>query len=515
MTLRLRLLLALVGLVAVALLIADAATYFSLRSFLVDRVDQQLREARTPVGFDLAAEAQMPDVPLGGDTRRARQLPPGTYGEVRGPGGDTLAAVTYSYSDVEQPTPALPSPLPGAAYTGITLFTTGSNAGESVRFRVLVQGFPDVERVFIVAVPLTDVQQTLSRLLLIELLVTVLALVGLGALSWWLVKRELRPLEAMATTAGVIAAGDLSRRVEPAEPKTEVGRLGLALNRMLEQIEQAFDERRRSEEKLRRFVADASHELRTPLTSVRGYAEVFRRGARDDPEDLATAMRRIEDESRRMGVMVDELLLLARLGEGRTPERAPVDLARVVSDCVGDAGLAAPERAADISLESPETLVVTGDDAQLRQVAANLVGNAVRHTPEGTPIRVRLGLEGGEARLSVADEGPGLAPEDAARVFEPFYRADPSRARETGGAGLGLAIVAAIVADHGGTVDVESVEGAGATFIVRLPLGPAPASGGDGPSASASAAADSSRPIDSSPPADSSPPTGSSQHPHS
>ncbi|MBN2204908.1 MAG: HAMP domain-containing protein [Thermoleophilia bacterium] len=490
MTLRLRLLLALVGLVAVALLIADATTYFSLRSFLVDRVDQQLEEARTPVGFDLAAEAQLSDVPLDGDARRPRRLPPGTYGELRDADGETLAAVTYSYSDVEQPTPALPSPLPGAARAGITLFSTGSNAGESVRFRVLVQGFPDIERVFIVAVPLTDVQQTLSRLLFIELLVTVLALAGLGALSWWLVKRELRPLEAMATTAGVIAAGDLSRRVEPAEPKTEVGRLGLALNRMLEQIEQAFDERRHSEEKLRRFVADASHELRTPLTSVRGYAEVFRRGARDDPEDLETAMRRIEDESRRMGVMVDELLLLARLGEGRRPERAPVDLARVVADCVGDAGLAEPERAADLSLESPETLVVTGDDTQLRQVVTNLVGNAVRHTPEGTPIRVRLGLTGGEARLSVADEGPGLAPEHAARVFEPFYRADPSRARETGGAGLGLAIVAAIVADHGGTVDVESVEGEGATFTVRLPLGPAPAPGGGSPSASGPAAAD-------------------------
>ena len=525
MTLRLRLLLALVGLVAAALLVADAATYFSLRSVLVDRVDQQLREARTPVGFDLAADAQLPDVQPGGDTRRARQLPPGTYGELRDAEGETLAAVTYSYSDVEQPTPALPAPLPGAAYAGITLFTTGSSAGESVRFRVLVQGFPDIERVFIVAVPLTDVQQTLSRLLLIELLVTVLALAGLGTLSWWLVKRELRPLEAMATTAGVIAAGDLSRRVEPAEPRTEVGRLGLALNRMLEQIEQAFEERRRSEEKLRRFVADASHELRTPLTSVRGYAEVFRRGARDDPEDLETAMRRIEDESRRMGVMVDELLLLARLGEGRTPERAPVDLARVVADCVGDAGLAAPERAADLSLESPESLLVTGDDAQLRQVAANLVGNAVQHTPEGTPIRVRLALEGGQARLSVADEGPGLAPEHAARVFEPFYRADPSRARETGGAGLGLAIVAAIVADHGGTVAVESVEGEGATFTVRLPLRPALApegggspavsSGGGSPSATGSSAADTppgggtsastSAPADSSPSADSPP----------
>lgn len=467
MTLRLRLLLVLVGLVAVALLVADAATYFSLRSFLVARVDQQLEEARVAVGFDLAAQIQGPKLPLDGDSRRARLLPPGTYGELRDAAGETLAAVTYTYSDVEQPTPALPEPLPSA---GVTFFTTGASGDESVRFRVFVQGFPDAGQVFIVAVPLTDVQQTLRRLLLVELLVTVLALAGLGALSWWLVKRELRPLEAMATTAGAIAAGDLSQRVVPAEPTTEVGRLGLALNRMLERIEQAFDERRRSEEKLRRFMADASHELRTPLTSIRGYAEVFRRGARDNPEDLETAMRRIEDESRRMGVMVDELLLLARLGEGRTPERAPVDLARIVADCVGDAALAAPARADDLSFESPESLVVTGDDAQLRQVAANLLGNAVRYTPEGTAIRVRLTAEGGAALLSVADEGPGLAPEHAARVFEPFYRADPSRARETGGAGLGLAIVAAIVADHGGSVAVETAEGKGATFLVRLPL---------------------------------------------
>ncbi len=480
MTLRLRLLLALVGLVASALLVADAATYFSLRSFLVDRVDQQLRDARTPVGFALTADAQRPGLPVGETPRGLRQLPPGTYGELRDASGEVLGAVTYSYSDVEQPTPDLPSPLPGAEYDGMTLFTTGASGEAGVSFRVLVQGLPGIERVFIIAVPLTDVQQTLGRVLMIEVLVTVVALVGLGVLAWWLVKRELRPLEAMAATAGAIAAGDLSRRVEPAEAKTEVGRLGLALNRMLERIEQAFDERRRSEDKLRRFVADASHELRTPLTSIRGYAEVFRRGARDDPDDLETAMRRIEDESRRMTVMVDELLLLARLGEGRTPERAPVDLARVVADCVGDAGLADPTRADDLSVEAPAALIVTGDDAQLRQVAANLVANAVRHTPQGTPIRVRLSAEDDRAHVTVADEGPGLAPEHAARVFEPFYRADPSRTRTTGGAGLGLAIVAAIVADHGGTVDVESVEGQGATFTVRLPLGSTRASSDDG-----------------------------------
>ena len=192
----------------------------------------------------------------------------------------------------------------------------------------------------------------------------------------------------MADTAGEIAAGDLSQRVEPAEPRTEVGRLGLSLNAMLEQIEVAFAERAATEEKLRRFLADASHELRTPLTSIRGYAEVFHRGAKDDPEDLDTAMRRIEEESKRMGVMVDELLLLARLGEGREPEREPVDLARVVADAVGDARAADPGR--EISLEAPAELVVTGDEHQLRQVVANLLGNARKHTPPDCPVHVRL-----------------------------------------------------------------------------------------------------------------------------
>ena len=468
MTLRLRLTLAVVGLVAVALLVADAANYAALRSFLVDRVDQQLQDARDPIALALTSDDE-DHGPFGGDPLRGRQLPPGTYGEVQDRAGVTLNAISYTYGDVEQPTPALPTPLPGAGRTGVTQFSTGARQGDTTRFRVLVQGFPDAGRVLVVAIPLGDVQQTLGRLLMVEALVTVAALAGLGALAWWLVKRGLRPLEDMAATAGAIAAGDLSRRVEPAEPKTEVGRLGLSLNAMLEQIEQAFDERTRSEEKLRRFLADASHELRTPLTSIRGYAEVFRRGAKDDPGDLATAMRRIEDESRRMGVMVDELLRLARLGEGRAPERKPVDLVRIVADAVSDAGVEDPGRA--IAVDAPAALVVTGDEAQLRQVAANLVGNTLRHTPAGTPVAVGLREANGWAELEVADEGPGMSPDDAARAFEPFYRADKSRARETGGTGLGLAIVAAIVEEHAGTVTVETAPGAGARFLVRLPLG--------------------------------------------
>jgi len=474
-SLRTRLLLALLGLVAVGLLVAGIATYSALRSFLLERVDQQLREARGPVAMTLAS-TQIPGLPGQSGGPGQPSLPPGTYGELRSTLGVVINKISYSYGTETQPTPRLPSPLPGASAQTAdgTLFTAGAAGGGNARFRVLVQSVPAVERVLIVAVPLTETTQTMGRLLGIEVLVFALVLVGLGIASWLIIKRDLRPLEAMADTAGEIAAGDLSQRVEPAEPRTEVGRLGLSLNAMLEQIEVAFAERAATEEKLRRFLADASHELRTPLTSIRGYAEVFERGAKDDPEDLATAMRRIEEESRRMGVMVDELLLLARLGEGREPEREEVDLARVVADAVGDARAAEPGR--DISLEAPDELVVTGDEHQLRQVVANLLGNARKHTPPDCPVHVRLRSEGGgagqtgEAALDVADAGPGLAPEVAARVFEPFYRADKSRTRQSGGAGLGLAIVAAIVEAHGGSVSLRTQPGDGATFSVRLPL---------------------------------------------
>ena len=270
----------------------------------------------------------------------------------------------------------------------------------------------------------------------------------------------------MAVTADAISDGDLSLRVEPAEPRTEVGRLGLSLNTMLGRIEVAFAERAATEDKLRRFLADASHELRTPLTSIRGYSEVFER-AKEDPEDLELAMRRIEEESKRMGVMVEELLVLARLGEGREPEKLPVDLARVVDDCVSDARAASPDR--EITVDRVETADVLGDDHQLHQVLHNLLRNAADMLPEAH-VHVTLATSNGYATLAVTDDGPGLEPDVAAKVFEPFFRADKSRARETGGAGLGLAIVAAIVESHRGTVRIDTAPGAGATFTVTRPL---------------------------------------------
>ena len=346
--------------------------------------------------------------------------------------------------------------------------------------------------VFSVALPLDDNRATLRHLLGIELGMGVGVLAALAALGWWVVRLGLRPLDHIGATAAAIAAGDLSRRVERAEERTEVGRLGLALNRMLGQIESAFDERRATEDRLRRFVADASHELRTPLTSIRGYAELFRRGAADRPEDLALAMRRIEEESARMGVLVEDLLLLARLDQAKLDEsdgagvdhdgprpfeKAPVDLARLAADAVADARAVSPDRTITFADGAPVT--VLGDELRLRQVAANLLSNAQVHTPPGTAVRVKVSAVGDRARLEVSDDGPGLAPEAAARVFERFFRVDKARSRATGGAGLGLSIVAAIAEVHGGTARLEppAPDRPGATFVVELPLhveGPPP-----------------------------------------
>ena len=486
MSLRTRLLLALLGLVAAGMVVAGIATWTSLRGFLLERVDGQLRAARAPVVTLVLAGglsgSQLPFGP-GGAGGDAGNLPPGTFGQLRsGDGTTVLRSVSFTYGQGETPLPVLPSPLPGSAGageaeqgsgrlgpSGETIFSADATAGRT-GFRVLVWRIPRFDRLLVVAIPLAETQQTLNRLLAVQVVVSLLVLGALAVAAWVIVKRDLRPLEDMAVTADAIAAGDLTRRVQPAAPRTEVGRLGLSLNTMLARIEEAFAERAATEEKLRRFLADASHELRTPLTSIRGYAEVFERGAKDEPEDLELAMRRIEEESKRMGVMVEELLMLARLGEERSPERAPVDLARVVDDGVCDARTAAPER--DISWEPPGETIVLGDDLQLRQIVANLLGNALRHTPSFAAIHVRLAADSDAAVLAVADEGPGLEPGVAARVFEPFFRADVSRTRSTGGAGLGLAIVAAIAEAHQGSAMLTSTPGAGATFTVRLPLFP-------------------------------------------
>jgi two-component system OmpR family sensor kinase len=336
-----------------------------------------------------------------------------------------------------------------------------------------------------VATSLHDVDATVHQLSSINLLVGAVVIAGLALAAYTMVRTALRPLTKIEHTAAAIAGGDLSRRVDNDDPTTEVGRLGLALNTMLEQIETAFNARqaseataRRSEEKMRRFVADASHELRTPLTSIRGFAELHRQGAVTDPAEVSRLLNRIEDEAKRMGLLVDDLLLLARLDQQRPFEHGPVDLRVLATDAVEAARATAPDR--EIRLELPvdhedaADLVVAGDEPRLRQVLSNLLDNALAYSSTEAPISVLCGRTRRDGRglafIQVRDRGPGLLPEQAERVFERFYRTDRARGRAHGGTGLGLSIVAAITAAHGGSVELDTAPGEGATFRVLLPM---------------------------------------------
>ncbi len=473
MTLRRRLLLGLLGLVALGLTAANLLTYRAVRSFLYDRLDQQLVDNVDVLSFQLTGGR------LGGSGRppgttvaaNPSSAPAGTWAGVVKPDGSISAALCIGC--FESPTTG-PRPEFGPSDLAARGPATVGGTQGAGRFR-MVTVHEVTGDILVFAVPLHDVEQTIAKLVGIQILASIAVVGGVGLTAFFLVRQELRPLKDMGRTAGAIAAGDLSQRVGDTDERTEVGELGAALNRMLGQIEAAFAARQASEERLRRFVADASHELRTPLTSIRGYAELFRRGAAERPEDLAKAMRRIEEEAGRMGVLVDDLLLLARLDQGRPLDRTPVDLARLASDAVDDARAVEPER--PITLETPSSLVVPGDEPRLRQVLGNLLANARQHTPAGTPVHVRVAAAGQAATIEVADQGPGLEPEKAARVFERFYRADPSRARAHGGTGLGLAIVAAVAEAHGGRAAVDTNPGRGARFRVELPLGPAAGNG--------------------------------------
>lgn len=336
----------------------------------------------------------------------------------------------------------------------------------------------------IIATSLGDVERTLGHLRAVELLTGAAVLLGLGLVGFALVRLTLRPLTDIEVIAEAIGAGDLSRRVPEAPPNTEVGRLSSALNAMLAQIEQAAAERARSEgearaseERMRRFVADASHELRTPLTSIRGFAELHRQqGAHRDRVEADRMLERIESESRRMTDLVEDLLRLARLDGQRPVVHAPVDLLPIVADAAFDAHTLAPDRVVHVDVPDDSVdanTVVAGDDAQLREVLGNLVTNALVHTPAGTPVSITLRsedrAEGAVAVVEVRDEGPGMSAEHAAHVFERFYRTDASRTRAAGGSGLGLSIVGAIVEAHHGRVELYTAPGEGCTFRVVLP----------------------------------------------
>jgi two-component system OmpR family sensor kinase len=461
--LRVKLAATLVALVTLALGLAGFAAAASLRSYLLGRVDSQL--ATSARGYQENHFGHGPGPDADGPAAPSQYYVRTLYADGR---------TTYGGLGDEHAPPKLPVIAAGDPRLG-QAFTVGATEG-SAQWRVYAVSRPSDGAVVTLSRDMTDEANTVNRLVFLESVIGATVVLLLGGIGYLLVRRNLRPLAEVEETAAAIAAGDLSRRVPESDERTEVGRLAAALNTMLHQIESAFRVReasevaaRRSEERMRRFVTDASHELRTPLTSIRGFAELYRQGAASAPDDLARLMRRIEDEGARMGLLVDDLLLLARLDQERPLADDTVDLVPIVVDAVHAARAVDPGRS--VSLETPEgPIEVRGDDSRLRQVLGNLVTNALTHTPPGTPVRVGLAVAGGVAVLSVADEGPGMAPADAERVFERFYRADPSRTRAEGGAGLGLAIVAALAAAHGGSVEVDTAPGEGTTFRVLLPL---------------------------------------------
>ena len=478
--LRVTLVVALVLLAAVGLTATGAVVTSQLRGYLVGQVDQDLSRLSGGGGRGGTDGPGEPD---------ARQ------NQLESSRDEYVAYATTSGSIANQQTTngATPPELSAATVRAATdkgPFTVRTD-GKGSEWRVQVRAQPLLNRttgqvfqgLYVRGISLSDVEDTTHRLVLAELAVGALVLLLLGGLAYLVVNTSLRPLQQVEATAAEIAAGDLTRRVPESDARTEVGRLSRAFNSMLGQIETAFRSREASEqaaliseERMRRFVADASHELRTPLTSIRGFAELYRQGAVPDAESLDRVMRRVEDEASRMGLLVEDLLLLARLDQQRPLDHEPVDLLQVAGDAVHDARVLAPDREITLDIGGEGVPVVLGDEGRLRQVVTNLVSNALTHTPAGTPVKVSLAdgapsVEGhATVLLTVADQGPGMSDEDRAQVFERFYRADPSRTRAAGGSGLGLSIVAALVAAHGGRVGVQSAVGGGSRFLVELPV---------------------------------------------
>ena len=429
-----------------------------LRHSLVSRIDQTLTEASR--SWAQAPRRQSAPPYEGPDPGR----PPSKF-YVRGIGTDGTPFTAINDRNAE---PALPPDN----NVGPNPTTLASVNGSDIQWRAVSVRGP--HGLITVAIDLSDVQHTVRSLVWLQFGIGVAVLIVVGIAGFAVVHRSLRPLTEVEQTAAAIAAGQLDRRVPERDPRTEVGRLSLALNGMLTQIQQAVassessaEKARGSEDRMRRFITDASHELRTPLTTIRGFAELYRQGA---ARDVAMLLSRIESEASRMGLLVDDLLLLARLDVQRPLEYLRVDLLALVSDAVHDAQAIDPKRTITMEvLDGPGTPEVLGDEPRLRQVLSNLVVNALQHTPSSADVVIRVGTAGDDAVLEVADRGPGMSQEDASRVFERFYRTDSSRARASGGTGLGLSIVSSLVHAHGGVVTVTTAPGEGCCFRVTLP----------------------------------------------
>jgi len=521
MSLRLRLLLAVGAAALLALVATDVVTYSSLRNYLYNQIDQQLELVHPGIESALDSDGQ------GLSDQVVAENAPGTFCEIRSASGKVLGSPVRAFSGAAGkflPVPALPDKIqglpalktssttsvppgpsdgdsgdsdgqggeggpgggPGGTHEPVVYLTTDSVNPSGPAYRIRASLLSD-GRQLILGLPLTATDATLTRLVEIELLVTVAALLLAVVAGWWLVNLGLHPLIEVERAAEDVAGGELGRRVPAQRPSTEVGRLAGVLNTMLGRIEDAFAARdrteadlRESEARMRRFLADASHELRTPLTAVSAYAELFEAGADERPEDLARVLSGIRRETERMGDLVADLLLLARLDEARPLALEQIELVLTASQSVDAA------RAVDggwpVALAAERPVEVMADEARVRQVIDNLLANVRAHTPRGTPTVLTVSVIGDEAVIEVADSGPGLPGEEPSRVFDRFYRGDSSRSRGSGGSGLGLAIVRSIVLKHGGSAAAANAPAGGAVFTVRLPLVPQEA---EGPKASA------------------------------
>jgi two-component system, OmpR family, sensor kinase len=473
MTLRSRLVAALSAVFAIGMVVYGIGTYRAFAAAELARLDDEVRDTVALVERELAGaagdgppgETGPPADGSGGPGRDGRdgdpprRVAPGTYAVVLASDGSVRSSLQVGGGDAVPDLRDLPSA--DVPVTRPSLEGAGS-------WRVLGKTGADGRRI-VVAVPLTSVDEALGGLLLIEVVAGTSLLAALAAGSWVVLRTGLRPLEEMAAATRTISAGELDRRVPVDARSSEVGQLGTAINGMLDDLERAFAQRAATEAKLRRFVADASHELRTPLTSIQGYAELFRLGQQregGDPLELDVIARRIEGEAGRMRRLVDDLLTLARLDDPRPAAIGPVDLAVVAADACTDAVARDPDR--PLQLDAPEPVVVQGDEGHLRQAVTNLVANAMRHTPAGTPIEVTALRRAQEAVVVVRDHGPGLGAEAQARAFDRFWQADPSRAGT--GAGLGLSIVQAIATEHGGTAAAADHPEGGAVVTLTIPL---------------------------------------------
>ena len=508
MSLRTKLLTALLALVIVAIAVMSFASITQIKSYLVGQADQQLETAAsdyTNGGGQKISPSSAPPIGIA------------TVVQLYDQSGAWVQNLPQHYSQQQGPEVALPmtsSWLSANANNNLVLnsgqYETVNVAGNGQwRVYVLAVTYPtvngDQNGYLVAASDLSEVYATVRQLTGVDIIVSLIVVLVLAVVGFIVVQANLRPLVDIEETAEEIAEGHLERRVPERDPRTEIGSLGRSLNTMLSQIETAFHAREQSEaaahqseERMRRFIADASHELRTPLTAIRGFAEYYRqRGGLvqqwddDDepqlvksglsPEDLDRIMQRVEAEAARMGLLVEDLLLLARMDQQRPLASNPVDVLSLAADAVHDTRMVAPDRSIELSVQPGAAFIVIGDEPRLRQVIGNLMSNALTHTPDETAIKVSIGSGVLDPRapepvpavlLDVQDHGPGMTSEQADRIFERFYRADQARGRATGGSGLGLSIVAALVAAHGGVASVRTAPGLGATFRVALPLAP-------------------------------------------